>query len=53
MAASLALPIEVEEFLTWVAVERRRSANTVAAYRRDLSGYAEFLRGGGHPMVDV
>jgi integrase/recombinase XerD len=53
MAASPALSIEVEEFLTWVAVERRRSANTVAAYRRDLSGYAEFLRGGGHSVADV
>ena len=29
-------PLEVEEFLTWLAAERGRAANTVAAYRRDL-----------------
>ena len=30
------VPLEAEEFLTWLAVERGRSANTLAAYRRDL-----------------
>ncbi len=53
MAASPPLPIEVEEFLSWVAVERRRAANTVAAYRRDLSGYAEFLRTRGDSVAAV
>jgi integrase/recombinase XerD len=38
------LPIEVEEFLSWMATERGRSANTLAAYRRDLRGYARWLR---------
>jgi integrase/recombinase XerD len=38
------LPMEVEEFLTWLAVERGRSANTLAAYRRDLSAYHRWLR---------
>lgn len=37
------LPIEVEEFLSWMASERGRSRNTVAAYRRDLTGYTEWL----------
>jgi integrase/recombinase XerD len=32
-----------EEFLSWLAVERGRSANTVAAYRRDLLTYEAFL----------
>ena len=33
----------MEEYLSWLAVERGRSANTVAAYRRDLVAYAAFL----------
>ena len=37
------LPIEVEEFLSWMASERGRSRNTLAAYRRDLTGYCEWL----------
>ncbi|HET7719565.1 MAG TPA: site-specific tyrosine recombinase [Acidimicrobiales bacterium] len=41
------LPIEVEELLSWLGVERGRSANTLAAYRRDLVAYNEFLTGRG------
>jgi integrase/recombinase XerD len=37
------LPLAVEEFLTWVAVERGRAPSTVAAYRRDLRRYAAWL----------
>jgi len=37
------LPSEVEEFLSWMASERGRSRNTLAAYRRDLTGYCEWL----------
>ena len=37
------LPLDVEEFLSWLATERGRSANTLAAYRRDLSGYHLWL----------
>ena len=37
------LPLAVEEFLTWMATERGRSANTLAAYRRDLSQYCSWL----------
>ena len=36
-------PIEVEEFLSWLASERGRSRNTLAAYRRDLTSYCEWL----------
>ena len=39
------LPPPAEEFLTWLAVEKGRSANTLAAYRRDLAAYVEFLGG--------
>ena len=37
------LPIEVEEFLSWMASERGRSRNTLSAYRRDLTSYCEWL----------
>ena len=37
----------VDELLSWLAVEKGRSANTVAAYRRDLAAYTEFLSGRG------
>lgn len=49
------LPAEVEEFLTWLGVEKGRSANTLAAYRRDLTTYWEFLvarRVGLHQVTD-
>ena len=38
------LPVEVEELLSWLAVEKGRSPNTLAAYRRDLAAYVAFLR---------
>jgi len=41
MTAALALA--AEEYLSWLAVERGRSANTIAAYRRDLTGYQAWL----------
>ena len=42
-----------EEFLSWLAVERGRAANTITAYRRDLASYEEFLQGRGLAVVDV
>ena len=33
-----------EQFLAWLASSRGRAANTVAAYRRDLTAYEDFLR---------
>ena len=47
------LPAAAEEFLSWLAVERGRSANTLAAYRRDLAAYAEFVHGRGVALGDV
>ena len=41
MAAQL--PVEAEEFLTWLAVERGRAPSTLVAYRRDLGAYAGWL----------
>lgn len=45
----MGLPIEVEEFLSWMLTERGRSRNTLEAYRRDLTGYTSWLveHGGG------
>ena len=37
------LPLEVEEFLVWLASERGRSRNTIQAYRRDLQRYGSWL----------
>jgi integrase/recombinase XerD len=37
------LPLEAEEYLTWLSAERGRSANTLAAYRRDLAGWCAWL----------
>jgi integrase/recombinase XerD len=41
--AATVLPLEVSEFLTWLAAERGRSQNTLAAYRRDLQAYWAWL----------
>ena len=43
--APLSLP--AEELLSWLAVEKGRSANTLAAYRRDLMSYESWLRSQG------
>jgi integrase/recombinase XerD len=37
------LPLDAEEFLSWLTVERGRSPNTIAAYRRDLNAYCAYL----------
>lgn len=37
------LPLEAEEFLSWLVSERGRSANTLTAYRRDLQRYWAWL----------
>ena len=47
------LPLEAVEFLSWMASERGRSANTLAAYRRDLVSYARWLRAHGRSVLDV
>jgi integrase/recombinase XerD len=47
------LPLEVEEYLTWLAAERGRSANTLSAYRRDLGAYCRWLQGRGVAVGDA
>jgi integrase/recombinase XerD len=47
------LPLEAEEFLSWLVAERGRSANTIAAYRRDLRAYCTWLRVRGRALGDV
>ena len=47
------LPIEAEEFLSWLLSERGRAANTLAAYRRDLTAYAAWLDGRGKSLETV
>ncbi len=42
-----------EEFLSWLAVERGRAANTVLAYRRDLGTYEAWLGERGVALWDV
>jgi len=42
-----ALPAEVPEFLSWLAVERGRGTNTIRAYRRDLVTYVDWLSQNG------
>ncbi len=37
------LPLEAEDFLTWLRVEKGRSAGTLAAYRADLRAYWAWL----------
>src|SRR5687767_6769221 len=47
MTDTVELPIEAEEYLAWLVSERGRAANTIGAYRRDLLGYATWLRSQG------
>jgi len=47
------LSLGAEEFLTWLAVERGRATNTVAAYRRDLRAYEAWLHARGLGSPDV
>jgi len=47
------LPIEIEEFLSWMVAEKGRSVNTIAAYRRDLAAYSEWLAANGATVLDV
>lgn len=46
-------PVEVLELLTWLRVERGRSANTLAAYRRDLESYVAWLDERGTGLSEV
>jgi integrase/recombinase XerD len=47
------LPVEAEEFLSWLASERGRSTNTLKAYRRDLGMYVGWLEGQSVGLLTV
>ena len=52
-SAGAVTPLEVEDFLTWLAAERGRSVNTLAAYRRDLRGYVAWLTDRSVSLADA
>jgi integrase/recombinase XerD len=52
-ARSLTLPIEAEEFCSWLVVERGRAPSTLAAYRKDLEQYVAWLGTGALADVDA
>jgi integrase/recombinase XerD len=45
--AAPAIAVIIDRYLRHLAIERGLAANTLAAYRRDLDGYATFLAGSG------
>lgn len=47
------LPIEIDEFLTWLRLERGRASSTVEAYRRDLRAWVERLHATGVALPSV
>jgi len=47
------VPVEVVDLLTWLRVERGRSANTLAAYRVDLRAYVAWLDERGLAIGEV
>ncbi|MGI8759650.1 MAG: site-specific tyrosine recombinase [Acidimicrobiales bacterium] len=52
-APPVELPLEAEEFLSWLLAEKGRSANTLGAYRRDLRAYVGWLAGLGLSLGEV
>jgi integrase/recombinase XerD len=53
MTLTAELPLEIEEFLSWLVAERGRAANTIVAYRRDLSSYHQWLTDHGASVGSV
>ena len=52
-SGSIQLPLDIEEFLTWLVAERGRSRNTLSAYRRDLTGFWIWVHGQGRTLDDI
>lgn len=46
-------PIEIDEYLTWLRLERGRAASTVEAYRRDLLAWWAHLRHADRELTEV
>ncbi len=53
MSAAPVLPGPAEEYLSYLAVERGRATATLAAYRRDLAGWCEFLAASSIAVEDA
>jgi integrase/recombinase XerD len=53
MSPTKPLPLDAEEYLVWLTVERGRAVNTVAAYRRDLNAYCAYLDAQKRPLHAV
>ena len=51
--ASEPLPLDVEDYLIWLAAERGRSSNTLAAYRRDLTRFCAWIGSRGCSLDEV
>jgi integrase/recombinase XerD len=47
------VPLDVEEWLSWLATERGRARSTLAAYRRDARRWCRWLEGHGVALADV
>ena len=45
-----ALPLDAEEYLSWLAAEKGRAPATLAAYRRDLAAYVAWLGARGEDL---
>jgi site-specific recombinase XerD len=52
-SGSIQLPLDIEDFLTWLVAERGRSRNTLSAYRRDLTGFWIWVDGQGRTLDDI
>lgn len=46
-------PPALTAFLSWMAADRGRSPNTLAAYRRDLRNWADWLHAAGDTLLEV
>jgi len=53
VTVTVVLPLEAEEYLTWLVTEKGRSVNTLSAYRRDLRGYWAWLQDRGLSLEAV
>jgi integrase/recombinase XerD len=47
------LPLEAEEYLSWLSAEKGRAPATLSAYRRDLKAYSAWLGDQGLALNDV
>ena len=53
MTSRVSIPVVVDRYLRQQQVERGRSVNTIAAYRRDLAAYSRYLETAGITTLDA